>query len=321
MGDDGITWAAEPPAELRELATKVRNWGRWGDDDERGTLNLIGPEHRAAAAGLVRDGRQISLSIPFDEHGPMTGLIGRHNPVHTMTATGVDAAQRMEMGGGARYTDDVVAMPLQCATHWDALCHLSYDGAFYNGFPAATVDALGAAHLGIDRTHDAFVGRGVLLDVARHRGVDSLEVTEAVGPAELEAVAVAEGVEVGPGDLVLVRTGLMGTWRRTGGWAGFAGMQPGLHYTTALWLHERDVAAVAADNAAVEHLGLSMPGVLLPFHMLALRDMGLSLGEYFDLEELGEACAALRRWEFLLVAPPIRFTGAVGGPANPVAVL
>ena len=211
--------------------------------------------------------------------------------------------------------------PCSAATHWDSLAHLYYDGQLYNGHPAASVDALGAAHCGIERTHDGFVGRAVLLDVARHRGVDTLEVTEAIGGAELDAVAAAEGVEVGPGDILLVRTGLMGTWRRGGDWSGFAGMQPGLHYEAVSWLHERDVAAVAADNAAVEHLGLSMPGVLLPFHMLALRDMGLSLGEYFFFEELSEACAALRRWELLLVALPLPVTGAVGGPANPVALL
>ena len=251
----------------------------------------------------------------------MQGLIGRNNPVHTMTATGVDAAQRMEMGGGARYTDDFIAMPLQCATHWDALAHLHYDGTFYNGVPAAAVDALGAAALGIERTHDRLVGRGVLLDVARHRGVETLASADVITAAELDEVADAEGVDVGPGDLVLVRTGLMGTWRRTSGWDAFAGMQPGLHYDTARWCHQRSVAAVAADNAAVEHLGMAMPGVLLPFHMLALRDMGLSLGEYFDLEELAEACGALGRWTFLLTAAPLRVTGAVGGPVNPIALL
>jgi kynurenine formamidase len=316
-----MMWALEPPDELRALSEEVSNWGRWGPDDQLGTLNLITPQHRAAAARTVQEGRQLSLSIPFDGNGPMQGLIGRNNPVHTMTATGVDAAQRMEMGGGARYTDDFIAMPLQCATHWDALAHLHYDGTFYNGVPAAAVDALGAAALGIERTHDRLVGRGVLLDVARHRGVETLASSDVITAAELDEVASAEGVDVGPGDLVLVRTGLMGTWRRTGGWDAFAGMQPGLHYDTARWCHQRSVAAVAADNAAVEHLGMAMPGVLLPFHMLALRDMGLSLGEYFDLEELAEVCGALGRWTFLLTAAPLRVTGAVGGPVNPIAIL
>jgi kynurenine formamidase len=314
-------WALEPPDELLALAAEVSNWGRWGEDDQLGTLNHISPHHRAVAAGTVQEGRQLSLSIPFDGNGPMQGLIGRNNPVHTMTATGLDAAQRMEMGGGARYTDDFIAMPLQCATHWDALAHLHYDGAFYNGVPAAAVDALGAAALGIERTHDRLVGRGVLLDVARHRGVETLASSDVITAAELDEVASAEGVDVGPGDLVLVRTGLMGTWQRSGGWDAFAGMQPGVHYDAARWCHQRSVAAMAADNAAVEHLGMAMPGVLLPFHMLALRDMGLSLGEYFYLEELAETCGALGRWTFLLAAAPLRVTGAVGGPVNPIALL
>jgi kynurenine formamidase len=318
---DDARGADQVPDELRALAGEVTNWGRWGPDDERGTLNLITADHRARAAALVTEGRHLSLSLPFDEHGPMSGLIGRHNPVHTMTATGLDATQKMDMGGGARFTDDYIAMPLQCATHWDALAHLYYDDQLYNGYPSSAVDALGAHRCSVDRTHDAFVGRAVLLDLARHRGVDALAPDTAVGPDELEAVARSQGVAVGQGDIVLIRTGLMGTRARTGTWDAFAGMQPGLHYECARWLRERDVAAVAADNAAVEHLGLSMPGVLLPFHMLALRDMGLSLGEYFVLEELAGACQELGRWEAFMVAAPLRVSGAVGAPANPVVVL
>lgn len=321
MSDHDLPAAERVPQEIRALASKVSNWGRWGFDDEVGTLNLITAEHRARAAATVRAGRQISLGLPFDEHGPMAGLIGRHNPVHTMTATGLDATQRMDMGGGARFTDDHISMPLQCSTHWDSLAHLYYEGRLYNGFAASTVDALGAHRDAIEQVHDRLVGRGVLLDVAGHRGVDTLPLDAAIGADELQAVAEAQGVEVGEGDLLLVRTGLMGAHQRAGDWSAFAGMQPGLHYESTTWLHERGVAAVAADNAAVEHLGLSLPGVLLPFHMLALRDMGLTLGEYFVLEDLAEACRELGRWEFLLVAPPLPVTGAVGAPTNPIAVL
>jgi kynurenine formamidase len=313
--------APSPPDELAELAGAVTNWGRWGDDDELGTLNTIDDAARGRGAAAVRTGRSFGLSIPFDEHGPQMGHIGRINPVHTMTATGGDNAQKMDLGGGARFNDDFVAMPLQCATHWDSLAHVHYGGQMYNGFASGTVDALGASKLGIEKAADRFVTRGVLLDIARLHAVDRLAPDHAIDADELDRACAAAGVEIQAGDVVVVRTGLMGTWRSSGTWAGFAGMQPGLHYETAAWFRERDVAGVACDNAAVEHLGLSMPGVMLPFHMLALRDMGLHLGEYWMLEDLAAACAAQDVADFLLVAAPLPVTGAVGAPVHPVAVL
>jgi kynurenine formamidase len=315
-----MEWLPEPPDELIQLSRKVSNWYRWGPDDQLGTLNHITDECRARAAHLVRRGAVFPVGIAFDHAGPQSGQIGRVNPIHTMTATGCDHLQRMDLGGGARFTDDFIVMPLQCATHWDALAHVYYDGVMYNGADAKLVDSQGARRCGIDRVYDRFVTRGVLLDMAAADGVDCLPADRAISVADLERAEAHFGVRLGAGDVLLLRTGLMGARRAAGDWSAFAGMQPGLHYETALWLHEREVAAVAADNAAVEHLGLSMPGVMLPFHMLALRDMGLHLGEYFDFEDLARDCAGDGSYETLLVASPLPVTGGVGGPVSPLVL-
>ena len=157
------------PAEFHDLARKVSNWGRWGDDDERGTLNLITAEAVRRGAGCVRSGKTFSLALALDEEGPQTGAIpGRDNPSHTMVAV------NMAFTDDFATSDDAVAMGLQAATHWDALAHVSYGGTLYTGFPASTVTERGAARCGIDKV-GSIVGRGVLLDLARARGVERLE--------------------------------------------------------------------------------------------------------------------------------------------------
>jgi kynurenine formamidase len=315
-----VTATSEGRGEFEQLADRVRNWQRWGPDDEVGTLNFITAEKRRAAAALVKSGKVFSLSIPFGAGGPQSGIANRVNPIHLMLATGADpAAYATDLGGTARYTDDYVIMPLQCATQWDSLAHVYYGDALYNGYAAQTVTSQGALRNGIDKAHMRFVSRGVLLDVAREKGVDVLDGGYAITAADLEAAEAAESVRVASGDLLLVRTGLMSTWVRTGAWEGFRMPQPGLHWAVAEWMHDREVAAVATDTSVVEVVGL-MEGVQVPFHMLALRDMGLSLGEYWNLEELGEDCAADGTYEFLLVAQALPVVGAVGSPVNPIAI-
>lgn len=304
---------------LESLAKEVRNWGRWGPDDERGTLNYVTPAKRVAAAREIRSGASFSLSIPFDSRGPQTGAIGRVNPVHLMTATGADPAQAIDLGGGARYTDDYIVMPLQCATQWDALSHVFYGDRLYNGYPAQSVDSSGARFDGIDKVHQDFVSRAVLLDVARLKGVDSLAPSDVISAADLDAAERAQGVRAEEGDFLLVRTGLMASWRKTGGWDAFRGPQPGLHVETLRWIHARRIAAVAADNMMVE-AAATLPGYTLPLHMIGIRDMGLSLGEFWYLEELAEDCARDGRWSCFLAAQALRITGAVGSPVNPIAI-
>ena len=303
--------------KIRELSAKVSNWGRWGATDERGTLNLITPEVVRRAAGVVRRGQVFSLGLPFGSEGPQIGQGGRVNPIHLMSAIdgplGPDA-------GAPRYADDFVTMPLQCATQWDSLAHVYYGGKLYNGFAATTVTAAGAARDGIDKLGPGIVSRGVLLDIARVNGVARLAPGQAITPADLEAAERAAGVQVVSGDVLLVRTGHLSVFRVDGDREGYVRRSPGLGMACVEWLHAREVAAVATDTYAVEVIPFEDPAVPLPVHRLCIRDMGLTLGEMFDLDDLATDCARDGVWEFLFSAPPLKVTGGVGSPLNPLAV-
>lgn len=301
--------------DFRELGKRLSNWGRWGNEDERGTLNLITPERLVAAAGLVRTGKVFDLGIPFDANGPQPGG-GRINPVHLMSQTG----DTQVFPGGFRYADDYIFMPLQGASQWDALAHVYYDDHLYNGFPARDVTVVGAERCSIDRIAKGVAGRGVLLDIARLRGVDWLEAGAVITPDDLEAAERAQGVQVGGGDILLFRTG----WRRffleSGSPDEFMAGEPGLGQDCCEWLHEREVAVVCSDNWAIEVLPGEDPDALLQVHMVLIRDMGMTLGEILDFEELAQDCAEDGVWEFLFCAPPLKVTNGVGSPINPLAM-
>jgi len=336
-----VTWEepwlydrADPEAAIAEVAEQVRNWGRWGDDDRIGTLNFLTPERRRAAAALVRTGDSLSLSQAFDMDGPQNGWRRRTNPVHTMLDTGTDAVAGVQgFPHGIGGADDVIAMPLQCSTQWDGLGHIFDRGLAWNGRPAdQVVTALGDGVTGIEHTADVVSGRGVLLDVGRALGSDLTGRDElpdgfAITPDHLEQAIAAQGATaaVGSGDLLLIRTGQLTRARRgiaTGeGWGGYAGgPAPGLSFTTARWLHEREVAAVATDTWGFEVRPNEFDEAFQPLHQVCIPNMGLTIGEMWDLDALAAACAADARWEFLLVAGPLRVTGAVGAPLNPVAL-
>lgn len=308
--------ASSPLEDFRTIGRRVRNWGRWGDDDERGTLNLITPARVVEAARLVRTGKTFALGIPFDGDGPQDGRI-RGNPARMMKETG---AGPQGNPGAFRYADDYVFMALQAASQWDSLAHVHYDGQLYNGFPASDVDVTGAAHCSVSNLSPGVVGRGVLLDVARRRGVDWLPAGTAILPEDLDDAATAQGVEVREGDVLLVRTG----WRRKfvtdGDKAGFKAGEPGLSIRCADWLHGHRVAAVGSDNFAIEVLPGEYDDEYLPLHMVALRDMGMPLAEILDLEELADDCSGDGVYEFLFAGPPLSFTRGVGSPVNPLAL-
>jgi len=304
---------------IREVAKRVSNWGRWGPDDERGTLNLITPDVLRRAAACVRTGKAFSLGVEFGAGGPQSGtVVGRFNPEHTMTAI----AQPFPEPGGFCFSDDVIRMPLQCATQRDSLAHAHYDGLLYNGYPA--VEALseaGASRNGIDKQAPGGVmSRGVLLDIARLHGVARLAPGTAIRPADLDAACARQRVDLLPGDILLFRTGHITTWLDDGDRETYLWQGPGLGIDCIEWLHARDVAAVCADNTAVEVMPCEDPAVSYPVHCLALRDMGMPLGEIFFLEDLAADCAADGVWDFLLAAPPLAVTAGLGSPVNPLAV-
>jgi kynurenine formamidase len=305
---------------------RLSNWGRWGADDELGALNLVGPEQVAAAARLVRQGKVVSMTLPYDANGPQTGAF-RSNPLNLMTATGTDhlAGAQDPLPGpwgpahGFGYADDVLVTPNQAGTQWDGLAHIFWQGRMYNGHDAALVTAKGAARCGIENFATKFVMRGVLLDVARAKGVDALEPGYAITAEDLDATCRDQGVEVGTGDCVIVRTGQMEE-RKRGGWGDYnGGPAPGLSLHTAPWLHEHEVAAIATDTWGCE-VRPNEVGLFQPLHIVALVHMGIPFGEIWDLEAIGRDCAEDGAYAFLLTAAALPITGAVGSPLNALAV-
>jgi kynurenine formamidase len=299
-----------------ELAAKVRNWGRWGDDDRIGTLNLIDDEARRRAAASVKSGRAISLALPLAFDGPQMGFIGRRqNPLHTMLE--INQPSILDPHAG-RFSDDMIVLTLQAATHWDGLAHASYDDKLYNGYPADSITAEGSTILGIQHV-ETLVGRGVLLDLARTKGVDHLEGGYPVTAADLDEAAEAAKVEILPGDIVLLRTGVM-SLLKAGDKMAYNMTAPGPSLQTVEWFRDHDVAAVAVDHATFEVYPCEYDDMPLPVHLLHLVDMGLTQGQHWDLEALAADCADDGQYSFLLSASPEPIEHATGSPVNPVAV-
>jgi len=306
------------PLDFRALGKKLRNWGRWGNNDRIGTLNFITPERLVAASREIRTGKLFDLGIPVNLQGIQLGVV-RTNPVHLMSITPLDLKGRDD---GLFVADDYIFMPLQSVTQWDGLGHVGYDGLLYNNVPADSITTMGGSTvLSIDQIAvKGIAGRGVLLDLAMLRGVEMLGAEEVIMPGDLDAAEVRQNARVGPGDIVIIRTG----WIRnfvvdhspTAYWKG----NPGLHYTCAEWLYDRQVAATASDNWMVEFAPANMEDLTLPFHSIVIRDMGMTLGEIFDLEALAKDCAADGVWSFFFTAPPLKVTGGVGAAITPLAI-
>lgn len=303
------------PDAFFELARRVNNWGRWGDDDERGTLNLITADVVRRGAACVRTGKRFELGMTLSPNGPQAGMIpGRINPQHLMIAIATPVAGP----DGICSSDDVYYLPTQAATHWDSLAHVSYAGRMWNNFAVSTVDVTGARRAGIDKAGPV-VSRGVLLDVAAAKAVQRLDPGYAITAEDLDAAEDLAGTRVQAGDIVLVRTGqvqvLLGGDR-----VAYAFPSPGLSLATVPWMRDRDVAAVATDNLTLEVVPCERDDATLPVHLLHLVEMGLLQGQNWDLEQLAADCAADGVYEFFLSATPDRFSRGLGSPVNPVAV-
>jgi kynurenine formamidase len=310
-------------AAIAEATKKLSNWGRWGAEDQIGTLNYVTPEDVAAATRLVNKGRVFALGIPLDGNGPQNGLFGgRWNPIHTMLATGTDAiAGRFDETNKIRYADDALNMPVQAATHWDSLGHVFYEDKMYNGFAAKLVDGGGVHKNGIEHTRNKMVGRGVLLDVARFKGVDSLPDGYGISNEELDATARAQGVEIRRGDFVIIRTGQMEACLKAGEWGGYAGGDaPGVKFENCYWSHQHQIAAICSDTWGVEVRPNETSEVFQPWHWVVIPAMGLTMGEMFYLKDLAEDCAADKVYEFFFCGPPLVITGGTGSPINPQAI-
>ena len=306
-------------AEVHEYVRTLSNWGRWGPEDELGTVNLITPEKRRQAASLVRDGVTVSCSRPIVT-GP--ALDATSPPIHYMTSSGEGYARSDAPSGGMQGSGDFIGMAFHgfSVTHLDSLCHIFWNGEMYNGRSSALVTTReGATKQSIEVLQDGVVSRGVLLDIARLKGVDWMGPGEGATPADLEAAEASQGVRVESGDILLVRTGHLRRRNEEGprplsdGW-------PGLHASCLPWLHERGVAVLAGEPVS-DVVPSGYPSLAQPIHQIAIPHMGLWLLDNCNMEELTQACAERGRWEFLFTIAPLRIRYGTGSPVNPIAML
>jgi kynurenine formamidase len=293
-------------AEVLAFHQTLSNWGRWGDEDELGALNLITREVTAAGAATVRSGRTVSCARPLDTRP------SADNPVpvaHHMTGTATE-------GMGADYF--AISPHGFSTSHIDALCHIFHEGKLYNGYPAEAVTAHGATKLGIQELRAGVVTRGVLLDIPALRGVDALEPGEPIFPEDLEAAEKKAGLVVQPGDALLVRTGRW-VWRRAHGPWDAGSLAAGLDASCLPWLRGRDVAALGSDCVS-DVLPSRVEGVGMPIHTVVIVAMGVHLLDNLDLDNLATACAEEARWEFLFTVAPLVLRRGTASPVNPIAL-
>jgi kynurenine formamidase len=291
--------------EFREVFHAVSNWGRW--EDERGALNHLTSDRIAAAARLVRSGTTITLSRPLQtEARPDVPEPADHH----MTMLPRDDGFAKDYIGADYHNDG--------QSHIDAFCHVAFDGLLFDGAPDSSVTADGARAGTIEVLKDGLVGRGVLLDVPRVRGVPWVEPGEHIFREDLEAAERAQGVTAGAGDILLVRTGHMRRLAELGPWDTPAA-KAGLHPTAASFVADRSVAVLGSDGNN-DTAPSTTEGVGFPIHVLALNAMGVHLFDYLQLEEVARRCEEAGRWEFLFTAAPLRILGGTGSPINPTAV-
>jgi kynurenine formamidase len=300
--------------EFRKLFDTVSNWGRWDDGGRRGALSHLTAARIAAAARLVRSGVTVTLSRPLRTEGRID--VPEPADHHMTMLTDVDIGS-----GSVRFAKDYIGVDYhnEGHSHIDAVCHVAFDGCFFDGTPAASVTAQGARVGGIEVLEDGLVGRAVLLDVPRVRGSRWIEPGEHVFPEDLEAAERQQGVRAGPGDILLVRTGHSRRLTELEPW-DTREAKAGLHPTAALFLAERRIAAVGSDGNN-DTAPSTTEGIGFPMHVLAINAMGVHLLDYLQFEDVLPYCEATGRWEFLFVAAPLRITGGTGSPLNPIAIL
>ena len=300
-------------ASFQALHDRLRDQVPWGPADRRGALGHITPERLAAAAGEVRLGRSVTMAAPLAGSAPDNPEPGTR---HMKRLPGEPSDVP-----GLSFAADQLVMNVHgdVDSHIDALCHVSYDGTLYNGVRPDAVTSQGASELSIDDARNGIVGRGVLLDIPRLRGVAWVEPGDHVTAAELAAAEAAQQVHVGAGDLLFVRVGHRRRRAELGPW-DVAKSRAGLHPDAMEYLAERQVAALGSDSNS-DAAPSGVEGAAFPIHVLALHAMGLHLLDYLQFEDLVPACEAAGRWSFLCVVAPLRLPGGTGSPVNPIAVL
>jgi kynurenine formamidase len=304
----GFLQATEPSraprnaAEFDELFKQVSNWGRWGKDDQLGSVNLITPAKRKQALALAKTGVSVSLA-----HNPLTERAeDNSNPFeHTMLRGNSMDRYAVSYHGYAH-------------SHIDALCHILYKDQTYNGYPRAEVNTeKGCTKLGIDNLKQGIVSRGILIDAPRLKGVEYLEPGTPLYAEDVEAWEKKAGVKIGAGDVVLLRTGRWTRRAKLGPW-NVGQNAAGFHASIAPWFKTRGVAIVGSD-VAEDVVPSRVEGIALPLHTLLITAMGVNLLDNQDLEAVSETAAKLNRWEFMITVAPIPVTGGTGFPVNALA--
>jgi len=295
-------------ATFDQWMTELSNWSRWGKDDELGAINLITPAKRKQAIGLVKEGVSFSLSRNAEKEK------AADNPVpfgHQMIRTGINNT------GTSTADSFSITHHGYAHTHMDSLCHFFYNGKLYNGFSPEVVTEKGAGKLSVNNYKNGILTRGILMDMARHKGVDYLEPGTPIYPEDLDAWEKKAGLKVRSGDVVFIRTGRWALRDAKGPWV-VGGKSAGLHASCARWLKSRDVAMLGSD-AASDVMPSGVEGVTQPIHILVLVAMGMPIFDNCDLELISREANQRKRWEFLLTAAPIAVPGATGSALNPIA--
>ena len=321
LGINALAVGAPPPmdhAEFTQTLDEISNWGRWGDDDELGTLNTITPTVRAQAASLVKEGTTVSLALPLNK---IADAINQKPFEHEVFIFGGDESFDMDPGDIPQAAGDVFKIDYHGFghSHMDALPHFAYGGKMYNGFPFEMNAEEGFSKLGVENIAEVGVfTRGVLVDMPKFLGIDFLEPGTAITASDLEAWEKASGVRVRAGDALLVRTGRWIKVAQDGQW-NFIQQAAGMHASVARWLKERDVAVIGCDGVS-DVMPSGVTGRFNPLHELVLIGLGMPIFDNLDLESLAEEASSTGRATFLFVAIPLRVSGATGSPLNPLAV-
>jgi kynurenine formamidase len=308
------------------LADLPKNWGRWGDDDEIGCLNFQTPETVLNGVSQIKSGKVFTLGLPIGSPGGDPVWPGRSGATRLMTQdrSHYIAGKKQAMPGGLEYADDYITAFLQGSSQYDALGHTWYGDQIYNGYDAATTTG-GMEKCGVDKlAKKGVVGRGVLVDIARHRGKDSLDKGETFTHEDLEAAAEAQGTTIEQHDNLLIRTGWLKLFYDKGPDAFYGGqfIEPGLTFSPELvrWFHEKEIVSLTTDTIANEVTVDSNTGIALPLHAALMRNLGVLFSEILWLDELADDCAEDGQWSFLYAGAPINVIGGTGAPVNPITI-
>jgi kynurenine formamidase len=320
---------AKAVPSLGELLNRYpKNWGKWGPDDEVGALNYLGPEQVLAAVKLIRTGKVFTLQVPMaNPAGDPVWPGGRSKPmrVNVIDKGHVLGGKVPVAPGGIEGCDDMIQCYLQCSTQYDALGHAWYGDQIYNGFDAkTTIGGMTKASI-LPIAEKGIVGRAVLIDIARHRGKDSLDRGETFTHEDLLAAARAQGVEIRKRDILIVRTGWIGLFFRDADrfyGSGKGWLEPGLTLSRELvdWFNDMEIPNLVTDTMANETTVDPVTGVVLPLHVALMSYLGVAFTEIANLDALAEDCQQDRRYEFFYAAAPLKVVQAAGSPVNPIVI-